>query len=73
MNAAMKALILSLGLTLGSAAAAPVTLTALFMKQAAYSEADIQSMVKAFEARTPAGSSATKPSITAPTTPRPST
>ncbi|THF87211.1 extracellular solute-binding protein [Deinococcus sp. KSM4-11] len=53
MNATMKALILSLGLTLGSAAAAPVTLTALFMKQAAYSEADIQSMVKAFEARTP--------------------
>ncbi|UBV44600.1 ABC transporter substrate-binding protein (plasmid) [Deinococcus taeanensis] len=49
----MKTLMLGLSLLLSSAAAAPVTLKALYMKQAAYSETDIQKMTRAFETTHP--------------------
>ncbi|WP_350244335.1 extracellular solute-binding protein [Deinococcus sonorensis] len=49
----MKRVLLSLSLLLSTASAAPVTLNALFMKQAAYSEANIKDMTKAFEAKNP--------------------
>ncbi|AZI45045.1 ABC transporter substrate-binding protein (plasmid) [Deinococcus psychrotolerans] len=52
----MNRMILGLSLLLSSLStvyAAPVTLHALFMKQAAYSEANIKDMTKAFEAKNP--------------------
>lgn len=49
----MKTLLLGLSLLVSTASAAPVTLKALFMKQAAYSEADIQKMTRAFETKNP--------------------
>lgn len=45
--------LLSLALTASIAGAAPITLNALFMKQAAYSENDIRNMTKDFEAKNP--------------------
>lgn len=45
--------LLSLVLSLSAASAAPITLNALFMKQAAYSENDIRNMTKDFEKQNP--------------------
>lgn len=49
----MNRMLVGLTLLLGTASAAPVTIHALFMKQAAYSESNIQDMAKAYEAKNP--------------------